>query len=251
VATAYAGVLSAWHEYLAKFNNGRGVVLIGHSQGSGMLRELIKNEVDTHAAQRHLLVSALLMGGNVSVPAGQVVGGDFQHVPACQAVWETHCVVAYSTFLQKPPENTLFGVVEGPVATLGGGPASGENLQVLCVNPTLLIQGGGSGPLLPYKSTAHFPGPFLGLFVQTPSAPTPWVGTPGQYTAQCEHAGNKTWLQVANVGPPGDTRLQLAETLGPTFGLHLEDINIALGNLVGLVRVQSASYQLTTRRSPS
>jgi hypothetical protein len=241
VETAYAGVLSAWHEYLAKFNKGHGVVLIGHSQGAGMLRKLIKQELDPNPAQRKLLVSALLMGGNVSVPEGQREGGDFQNIPSCRTAFETHCVVAYSTFLQTPPEDTLFGVVDGPVATLGGGPASGENLQVLCVNPTLLEQNGGSGALVPYESTKTIPG-FLESFVQVPSAPTPWVSDPGHYTAQCVHSGDTTWLQVTNVGPEGDPQEVRAETLGPTFGLHLEDINLPLGNLVNMVRLQSAAY---------
>jgi Protein of unknown function (DUF3089) len=128
VQTAFEGVRSAWREYLAKYNHGRGVVLIGHSQGAGMLRELIKDEIDSNPSDRKLLVSGLLMGGNVSVPNGGVVGGDFQHLPACQAAIQTGCVVAYSTLLQQPPADTLFAVVHGPVATLGGGAASGENL---------------------------------------------------------------------------------------------------------------------------
>ena len=243
VATAYAGVLSAWHEYLAKYNHGRGVVLIGHSQGAGMLIHLMRQEIDPNPSQRRQLVSALLMGGNVSVPAGQVVGGDFQHIPACQVALQTHCAVAYSTFLQQPPADTLFGVVEGPVATLAGGVASGTNLQVLCVNPTLLLQGSRSGPLLQYESTTPVPG-FLSSFWQAPKAPTPWVATPGLYSAQCKHTGADSWLQVNDVGPHGDPRELLAETLGPTFGLHLYDINLALGNLVGMVALQSQVYDL-------
>jgi hypothetical protein len=243
VETAYAGVLSAWHEYLAKYNHGRGVVLIGHSQGAGLLIHLMRQEIDPSPALRKQLVSALLMGGNVSVPAGQAVGGDFQHIPACQAALETHCVVAYSTFLQQPPADTLFGVVEGPVATLAGGAASGKNLQVLCVNPTLLLQGAGSGPLLQYESTTPVPG-FLSSFWQAPKAPTPWVATPGLYSAQCKHANGDSWLQVNDVGPKGDPRELLAETLGPTFGLHLYDINLALGNLVPMVALQAGIYGL-------
>ncbi|MGI9084055.1 MAG: DUF3089 domain-containing protein [Aeromicrobium sp.] len=38
VPKAYADVRDAWREYLANDNNGRGVVLIGHSQGTLMLR---------------------------------------------------------------------------------------------------------------------------------------------------------------------------------------------------------------------
>jgi hypothetical protein len=242
VQTAYAAVLAAWHEYLAKYNHGRGVVLIGHSQGAGMLRKLIKEEVDPNESQRKLLVSALLMGGNVSVPEGKLVGGDFQNIPECQAAYETHCVVAYSTFLQQPPADSLFGTVEGPVAALGGGAASGADLQVMCVNPTLLVQNGGVGDLLPYEATTPIQGAVLGYGLQAPKAATPWVATPGQYTAQCMHSGDDTWLQATDVGPVGDPREVIEERLGPTFGLHIEDINLALGNLVKLVGIQAQVY---------
>ena len=45
-AIAYLGVLSAWNDYLAHYNKGRGVVLIGHSQGASLLIALIKREID-------------------------------------------------------------------------------------------------------------------------------------------------------------------------------------------------------------
>ena len=81
-AIAYLGVLSAWNDYLAHYNRGRGVVLIGHSQGASLLIALIKREIDPSPTELQLLVSALLMGGNVTVPIGQNVGGDFAHISA-------------------------------------------------------------------------------------------------------------------------------------------------------------------------
>ena len=99
-----------------------------------------------------------------------------------------------------------------------------------------------AGPLLPYTTTAFFPG-FLGPFVQVPQAPTPWVSDPRQYSAQCEDVNGASWLQVTNVGPAGDPREQVKETLGPLWGTHLADVNLALGNLVGLVRRQARVYQ--------
>src|SRR6266576_3105745 len=48
--TAYADVREAWQQYLRDDNGGRGVVLIGHSQGSRMLRALIRNEIDPKPA---------------------------------------------------------------------------------------------------------------------------------------------------------------------------------------------------------
>ncbi len=79
---AYDDVRSAWLTYLSKYNHGRGVVLIGHSQGSFVLRQLISSQIDPNPAVRHKLVSAVLMGGNVTVKAGSDVGGDFRAHPS-------------------------------------------------------------------------------------------------------------------------------------------------------------------------
>src|SRR5262249_3407438 len=50
-ALAYNDVLDAWKYYLEHDNQGRGVVLIGHSQGSSVLIQLIKNEIDGKPVQ--------------------------------------------------------------------------------------------------------------------------------------------------------------------------------------------------------
>ncbi len=241
---AYLGVLAAFEEYLAKYNDGRGFVLIGHSQGALMLKQLIKEQIDPNPTLRKQLVSTLLLGGNVLVPKGKTVGGDFQNVPACQAAWQTHCVVAYSSFLKEPPEGADFGRVKSPLLGSTLSEEEANKLEVLCVNPALLLQGDHAAPLLPYESTTPFPG-FLGGLkdIRAPKAPTPWVSYPGQYTAQCEHAGGASWLQLTDVGPAGDTREQVSEVLGPLWGTHLVDINVALGNLVGLVGLQAQVYR--------
>ena len=48
-----------------------------------------------------------------------------------------------------------------------------------------------------------------------------------------------SWLQLTDIGGPGDPREQVDEVLGPNWGTHLVDVNIALGNLVGTVQAQS------------
>jgi len=115
---AYNGVLAAWKDYLANYNKGRGVVFIGHSQGASMLIRLLKSQVDPKSAVRKQMVSALLMGGNVTVPIGKTVGGDFKHIPACRSMVQIGCVVAYSSFLDPPPANSLFGRVGAGVSLL-------------------------------------------------------------------------------------------------------------------------------------
>jgi hypothetical protein len=44
--TSYDDVLDSWNYYLQHDNAGRGVVLVGHSQGSGVLTQLIAKEID-------------------------------------------------------------------------------------------------------------------------------------------------------------------------------------------------------------
>jgi hypothetical protein len=232
--TAYTGVLSAWQEYLQKYNKGRGVVFIGHSQGAGILIQLLKSEIDPNPKLRRQTVSALLLGGNVTVPEGQLVGGDFQNIPACQSPTETHCVIAYSTYAQQPPPDGLFGRTRE-----GAGP-NGTNLQVLCVNPTSFK---GAGLLQPYFRTTPFPGPIGAAVGQPPSAPTPWIAYPKLYNAQCQQGNGFTWLQVSDVGAPGAPRYTPRGSLPPNWGLHLGDVNLALGNLVDDVRQEAAAYR--------
>lgn len=234
---AYGDVLSAWNEYLARYNQGRGVVFIGHSQGTFMLTRLIASELDPNPSLRERLVSALLIGGNVRVAAGRDVGGDFQDIPACRAKGQTGCVVAYSSFNQAPPPDSLFGRVRvGPSA----GQQTAGDVEVLCVNPASLS--GGPGALRPYFSTSPAPGLWGQLLGPTPAVPTAWVSYPGLYAAHCERAGGANWLQIDTTTVAGDQRPVVSQTIGPTWGLHLYDVNIALGNLVDLVREQAAAF---------
>lgn len=230
--TAYLSVLAAWRDYLAHFNHGRGVVLIGHSQGSSLLIPLIRNQIDNDPAQRARLVSALLMGGNVTVPVGKSVGGDFQHVAACRATDQVGCVVAYSSFSSMPPPDSFFGRVGVSVANPSGSTiTAASHLQVLCTNPAAL--GGGTGSLEPYFPAASQP---------TAGVSTPWVTFPDHYTATCEDRGGASWLQIDTTAVAGDHRPVVTQSLGPRWGLHLVDVNLALGNLVQLVRQQAAAY---------
>ncbi len=226
---AYRDVRDAWREYLRKHNKGRGVVLIGHSQGTYMLRELVKREIDPRASVRRRLISGLLIGGNVEVRRGSDRGGDFENVRACRSATQLGCVVAYSMFNQLP----------APDARFGRTPASGR--EVLCTNPAAL--GGGSGTLDPYTPTAPFPGTIgaaLRLSITIPRASTPWIGFPGRATGRCRKQGGAVWLQVDE--RPNDPRPTFTPELGPTWGLHLGDVNIALGQLTDIVRRQAAAY---------
>ena len=230
----YRDVVAAWQDYLAHDNHGRGVVLIGHSQGSAVLIQLIRSQIDNNPAVRSRLVSAILLGGNVTVPVGRDVGGDFQHIPVCRSNRQTGCVIAYSSFLDPPPANSLFG---RPGAGPRAASAAGHDLQVVCVNPA--APAGGAALLQSYFPTLKFPGPLGAVSGAVPTAPTPWVAYPGRYSAKCMSANGATWLQITP--QPGDARAVVTQTLGPTWGLHLYDVNLALGDLVTMVRDEAAA----------
>ena len=232
----YDGVYSAFRDYLAHYNHGRGIVFIGHSQGASILIRLLKNEVDAKPAARRLLVSALLLGGNVTVGKGGRVGGDFRQIPLCRSSGQTGCVVAYSSFTAKPPANSQFGrtTSDAGVSLLALHNPS-PNVRIACVNPA--SPAGGKGNLdsyIPSLALAFLPAG------NTPKVTTPWVSFPGEYTAFCKSSGNAAWLQVTRTG--GDRRPLLTRLDDPRLGLHVLDVNIALGNLVQLVRHQAAAY---------
>jgi hypothetical protein len=222
---AYADVLAAWRDYLMHWNHRRGVVLIGHSQGAYVLKHLISEVIDRSAAQRRLLVSAILLGGQVHASnQAKAKGADFVHVPPCASRAATGCVIAYSSFDRMPPPRARFGRSRIP------------GTHILCVNPAVP----GSRAAEPVDPL--FPTTLLRFTGATIDATTPWVAFPGLYNARCEQSGNASWLEITRTNVPGDTRPAVRPTLGPGWGLHLVDVNIALSDLVAVVRSESHAF---------
>jgi len=225
-------VTAAFKLYLRKDNDGRPFVLIGHSQGSFVLEQMIRKLIDPNRTLRARMLSAILLGGNVLVKNGRDVGGTFEHIPACRAVAETSCVIAFSTFDQAVPSDSLFGRTS----------STGEH--VLCVNPTsLLAPGAQPDPILP--SAPFAPGTLiaagiklLGLTQLQPA--TVWSSLPNSYSARCSAAGGAHVLQLTAL-PGAQTPTPSPD---PSWGLHLLDANVELGNLVEVVHMQGCAYAL-------
>lgn len=227
---AYDSVLSAWKDYLIHDNDGRPIVFIGHSQGAAMLIRLLSSQVDPDPALRRRTVVAILAGGNVTVPTGKTVGATFRHLVLCTANGQSGCVIAYSSFPSRPPADSEFGR-PGQGVSLQSGQKATEGVQVACVNPAAI--GGGSATLDPYFLKAQSTPP-------PPPIATHWVTYPDLYSATCRSEGGATWLQIDTLAPAG--RPVVTESLGPAWGYHLDDINLALGNLVEDVRAAEATY---------
>lgn len=222
----YEDVVAAWKYYLAHYNDGRGVVLIGHSDGAGLFKQLLQDQIEGTAEQK-LLVSAILLGGDVVVKDGSTEGGDFSKIPACTSATETGCVVAYSTFAGTPPAGSNFEDV---------GNAATEH--VLCVNPA------APGSTAATPITPLFPN-----FATEGIAPQPhivtsivWYEYPDLYTARCVQQGSRAWLQVTRIHHPGDPRPTVRGIFAPNWGLHAADVSIDLPNLVALVASQSRAW---------
>ena len=117
---AYTDIASAWRTYLAKHNKGRPFVLVGHSQGSLMIQELIKREIEGKPVAKRL-VRAIIPGFNVYVPQGKRVGGTFKSTPLCASESETGCVMTWVSFRENnpPPEGAMFGWSAAPGMTVG------------------------------------------------------------------------------------------------------------------------------------
>ncbi|HKP55100.1 MAG TPA: DUF3089 domain-containing protein [Polyangiales bacterium] len=235
----YQDVAAAWQYYLDHDNNGRGVVLVSHSQGSSVLTQLIKEKLDTTPEKRFL--GALLIGTNIGVPKDGVVGGTFKTVPLCKTAAELGCIVTYASFRANTPpaEGALFARSMDP------------NLVAGCTNPAAL--GGGPGELHSYLTASGM----VSSSAVTPDwvkpaqpITTPYVSVPGLISSECKFATTGSYLAITVNADPADPRTD--EIVGDVisngmvnagWGLHLIDMHLAMGNLVDIVKAKSEAYR--------
>lgn len=230
---AYGDVLAAWRNFLAHRNRGRPFVLIGHSQGTLHLIQLIAREIETNPQVARQMKLAILPGFNVLVPQGKLVGGDFQKTPLCSKSGETGCVIAWTSFRDKnvPPAGAIFGVAAKP------------GMTVACVNPA---RPGGKGwvNLDSYwfaNSTYPVPGGAIRWSSEGPP-PSAWLRTEGLASGRCSNDGQRGYFAVRTNADPNDKRTdRIGGEVGigglfiPGWGMHLADISLVQGDLIRLV----------------
>ena len=239
----YADVRRAWRDYLANDNHGRPFVLIGHSQGSALLKRLLTEEIDGKPVQRRLL-SAILPGTAVLVAKGKELGGDLKAVPLCRSDRQTGCIVTWASYRDtaKPPANALFGKSSAP------------GLEAGCTNPARL--GGGAAPLdsvlgFPWwrGGVAQFQPPAAGWSAKGAPVRTRFVRMPGLLSAECVRRDGFSYLSVhVNAGAARDMidavvgTTAIGDIAYPDWGFHVVDMAIVEDDLVRLVRGQSAAW---------
>ena len=227
----YADVIDSWNTYMQDQNNGRGVVLIGHSQGAGMIYDMLKTDIVGSDAQANLIaVHAIGFPTTIDTATGKAAG-----LPVCKSGTETGCLVNFESFraTAPPPADSRFGL------------ANGDD-RAVCNSPAALI---GDGDVLnafmPRQSLGRPAPNDYGVPVETP-----FVSLPGLLTATCETNDTHDWLAITiNADPvdpradniPGDVIIN-GEILAD-WGLHLVDMNLAMGNLVELAKTEGAAWQ--------
>jgi hypothetical protein len=113
---------------------------------------------------------------------------------------------------------------------------------VLCTNPAGLRGVSGSLRTI-YPSKPFAPDTSIGAATRLVGLPevdvdTRWIEADGAYTGDCSSANDAAVLQITDVG--GAPHLRAVPNAA--WGLHLTDANIALGNLVNIVRRQITEH---------
>lgn len=159
---AYNDVNNAFDQYLAESGK-RPFVLMGHSQGSHMLLELLEQRFENDAKLRKRLISALVIGslGRLERPEGALVPDTFDKIPLCTHSTQTGCIIAYDS------------IVAGDLDRVADSRP--------CVDPTRL--GGNTGFLAYNIAWEHNGLPF------PDHLETSWAAQPEFYTANCEADG--------------------------------------------------------------
>ena len=233
---AYRDVLAAWRNYITTRNQGRPFVLVGHSQGSLMLQQLIAREIETNPVVARRMRLAIIPGYNVLVPQGKLVGGTFKKFPLCSRPGETGCVMTWVSFREKnvPPRGAIFGYAEQPGMTVG------------CVNPAL--PGSRNWVKLDSywftRSTLPVPGgPISWSSEGTPS--TPYVRTEALVSGKCVNDGQRGYLWIRTNSRSGEKwtdrvggEVGMLGMFLPGWGMHLIDVAEAEGDLIRQVEEQ-------------
>lgn len=274
---AFLDVAAAFEHYLAHWNEGRPLVILGHSQGAQMASYLLHLYFDGEAGPilqdgrrhepdplRERLVVAMPIGFNVYTRSGESVGGSFAELPLCREPGQTGCVIHYRSY----PEGFvgIAGSADGAAdrALAADGwlhePFDEGRHRLACVNPATGRLQAGERILNPLRGTRLDPEPDSGVLEGTwlwgpfNNMQSAWQTDPGEqwfprrYTATCR-GGNLSggWLAIGLLegAVPDDRGDPVAAGLAAGgLGLHVHDFSLAAGDLVAQIRRRAAAWEV-------
>jgi hypothetical protein len=226
----WADIVDSWNYYLEHDNKGRGVVLVGHSQGAGMILRLLKEEIIGKPVQDRV-ISAHAIGTLANVDADGTFGG----MPVCTEPGQAGCFISYLSFRAEA----------GPDAESNFGKITETGERAICTNPAALSGDGTAlDTYMPNKPFGRITTTDYGAVVTTP-----FIKLPGLLSAECLSNETHDWLEVtinAADGPradniPGDIIIDGAVL--KSWGLHYIDMNLAMGNLSRIAALQAATWE--------
>ncbi len=232
-AMRMSDVKRAWKTYMNDYNDGRGVILVGHSQGSNVLDVMINTGIISEEDRKQII--SVMPIGFPAYPNPQT--GEYIF-PPCEAKDQTACMINYMSFRgnKVPPSYSRFGV------------SSPKGERSLCVNPAVLS--GDEGKLDAYMPARTFPSPDNNNFGDGVEVDTKFVALPGMLTAECRQNDTHTWLAIDVEADPADARAD--DIAGDVYagenviledwGLHLIDVNLTMGNLLDIAEAQKDAW---------
>lgn len=260
---AFADVAAAFEYYLRHWNQGRPVVIVGHSQGGQHASYLLHSYFDgdlevtdiagsqTTAELRRRLVLGLPVGTAIYVEKGKRAGGSFADLPLCDEDGAPGCVIAFRSFTEGytfegdwAPDLMKRMADEG---LLHSRYDKGRH-ETACVNPGYVPLGADraldwDGNPVAAGDTRILDGTYMvGVMTLLYTGPRPAISRlhlPGRYTATCRHdpeAGG--WLAVGYHEPVtgADQRGDPVDIDGFVarggLGLHIFDFNLPQGELI-------------------
>ena len=229
IEVAYQSVLRAWRAYLQATPSSRPVILVGFSQGAGMLSQLLRREIAPDPHQLHRVILSELVGGGLTITSPRSRNDGLAGIALCRHIGRIRCAIAFDAFTAQPPTHAIVGRPGAPWGYLSAWtPAQGS--QMACVNP--VYGGRSSGPLTPY----------LGV--------NPYTTYANRFRAACERLGGIDWLNIRqNKAPNFGGQHNAMPSLDPgaatsPVGLHVESWGLTLGNLVLSARAAVSEWSL-------
>lgn len=223
--TAARDVIAAFQQYMAQYNQGRKVVILGHSQGGEMAVVLLRRVFDADPAMREKLLLGVPVGWALFTATGKTTGGTFQNLPVCAHPGEIGCLLSWRT-------------VDGRTPPPAGNAAPVPGYASVCTAPSQVAH----GTSVLSRSVFGVPGaygmpPWVPPTYDVSSIKTPFVVVRGAYDAQCIGApGGGQYLSVSPHpgGPASPIDLNQPGLHGP-LGFHVIDVELEAGDLVDLI----------------